>query len=543
MDVHRTQGSARDRTVVDDLREHARQSPDKLAIIGHRAGRDVERLTFAQLAALVDRFAGALLELGIRPGDVVSFQLPNWWQFTALHLACGRIGAVTNAILPILRRREVQFICQRLGSRIIVAPAAFRGHDHAAMLAEIAAELSAPAEMFAVDADGPLPDGVRRFEDFFVDQPWETTHRAALSAATTDPDAIAQIQFTSGTTGEPKGVVHTWNTVYAGTRLVPEVMGLTGDDVVLAVSPMAHTVGFYFGVTMPTSWGMTVVLQDAWDPQLMLDLVREHGVAWTMVAPTFLADLLATARPDVALPSLANISAAGAPIPPTLVRRMQERFGTRVHAVWGMTECGAVTTTRPDDDVLAAADSDGRPMPWNEVRVVDAMDDEVPVGGVGRLLVRGATLFTAYHDRPDLYAAAVDAQGWFDTGDLARRDGDGGIRLSGRAKDLIIRGGENIPVVEVESVLLGLPQVREVAVVGVSDERLGERACAVVVPADPAAPPDLAALRAHLEAVGMSRHYWPEVLIVRSALPRTSTGKIQKFRLRNDLAAHAEATP
>jgi cyclohexanecarboxylate-CoA ligase len=182
-------------------------------------------------------------------------------------------------------------------------------------------------------------------------------------------------------------------------------------------------------------------------------------------------------------------------------------------------------------------------MPWNEVRVVDAMDDEVPVGGVGRLLVRGATLFTAYYDRPDLYAAAVDAQGWFDTGDLARRDGDGGIRLSGRAKDLIIRGGENIPVVEVESVLLGSPQVREVAVVGVSDERLGERACAVVVPADPAAPPDLATLRAHLEAVGMSRHYWPEVLVVRSALPRTSTGKIQKFRLRNDLAAHAEATP
>jgi cyclohexanecarboxylate-CoA ligase len=241
------------------------------------------------------------------------------------------------------------------------------------------------------------------------------------------------------------------------------------------------------------------------------------------------------------VPSLRNISAAGAPVPPAFVRRVRERFGARVHAVWGMTECGAVTTTRRDDDELAAADSDGTPMPWNEVRVAADDGSEVPVGDIGRLLVRGATLFTGYHGRPDLYAAAVDDDGWFDTGDLARRDPGGGIRLCGRVKDLVIRGGENIPVVEVEATLLTHPLVRDVAVVGVPDERLGERACAVVVPADPAAPPDLATLVDHLDRAGMARHFWPELLVVRAALPRTITGKIQKFRLRDDPAVRAAA--
>jgi cyclohexanecarboxylate-CoA ligase len=173
-------------------------------------------------------------------------------------------------------------------------------------------------------------------------------------------------------------------------------------------------------------------------------------------------------------------------------------------------------------------------MPWNEIRVADEEGAELPVGEPGRLLVRGASLFTTYHGRPDLYAAVVDDDGWFDTGDLARRLPDGGIRLAGRVKDLVIRGGENIPVVEVEAALLDLPAVREVAVVGVPDERLGERARAFVVPADPARPPTLPELLAHLAGIGMAPHFWPESLVVRTHLPRTTTGKIQKFRLREE---------
>ena len=468
----------------------------------------------------------------MEPGDVVSFQLPNWWRFTALHLACARVGAVTNAILPILRRREVQFICERLGSTVCIVPAEFRGHDHAVMMAGIAAELPVRPRVFAIGASGALPPGVEAFEAVFdLDRPFP----ADLDDRRPGPDDVTQIQFTSGTTGEPKGVVHTWNTVHAGMRIVPDAMGLGAGDTVLAVSPMAHTVGFYFGVTMPMSCGMTAVLQDVWDPHVMAGLVREHGATWTMVAPTFLADLCAALPADVGLPAGFRFSTAGAPIPPPVVERVRRRFGSRVFAVWGMTEVGAVTSTRVEDAEDAAGASDGTPTPWYEVRVADKLGAELPDGEPGRLLVRGAGLFTGYHRRPDLYAEAVDADGWFDTGDLARRVAGGGIRLCGRVKDLVIRGGVNIPVVEVEAALLEHPGVREVAVVGVPDERLGERACAVVVPTDPGRPPGLDALVAYLAEAGMARQFWPEALAVRSALPRTTTGKIQKFRLREDI--------
>jgi cyclohexanecarboxylate-CoA ligase len=516
----------RDRTLIDDFRDHASAHPERPAIIGHRADAPPTTLTFGELAGIVDRYAAALVELGVGPGDVVSFQLPNWWQFTALHLATARVGAITNAILPILRSREVRFICERVGSAVLVVPAEFRGFDYATMAAEVVADL--PTRVFALGATGDLPAGVEPFEPFF-----DAPRTADLDARRPAPDAVAQIQFTSGTTGEPKGVVHTWNTVHAGMAIVPSTMGLAAGDTVLAVSPMAHTVGFYFGVTMPSACGMTVVLQDLWDPKTMATLVAEHGAVWTMVAPTFLSDLCAT-LPAGALPGDFRFSTAGAPIPPPLVDRVRERFGTRVYALWGMTEVGAVTTTRPGDDVRAAAGSDGTAMPWNEIRVADEEGAELPVGEPGRLLVRGASLFTTYHGRPDLYAAVVDDDGWFDTGDLARRLPDGGIRLAGRVKDLVIRGGENIPVVEVEAALLDLPAVREVAVVGVPDERLGERARAFVVPADPARPPTLPELLAHLAGIGMAPHFWPESLVVRTHLPRTTTGKIQKFRLREE---------
>jgi cyclohexanecarboxylate-CoA ligase len=341
-DEYRDKGWWRDRTLLDDFLAHAAAHPDRIAVVGHRADAPPVRLTYGELAATVDRWAAALVAAAVRPGDLVSFQLPNRWQFVALHLACARVGAVTNAILPILREREVRFICERLGSKLCVVPATFRGHDHAAMMSAIAAGLPEPPRVFAIDADGPLSPGVEPFEPFFdADRPPVVDVDARRPGA----DDVAQIQFTSGTTGEPKGVVHTWNTVHAGMRIVPDTMGLGEGDTVLAVSPIAHTVGFYFGVTMPMSCGMTVVLQDVWDPRVMAALVHEHGATWTMVAPTFLADLCA-ALPAGGLPPGFRFSTAGAPIPPPVVARVRERFGARVFAVWGMTEVGAVATTR-----------------------------------------------------------------------------------------------------------------------------------------------------------------------------------------------------
>lgn len=540
----RAGGWWRDRTLVDDLHDHVSERPDKVAIVSHHADRPVETLTFAQLGEVVDRYSSVLLDLGVRPGEAVSFQLPNWWQFTALHLACARIGAVTNAVLPILRRREVAFICDRLASRVLITCGVFRGYDYAAAAADVAAEVTGVEHVLVVGADpwAELPATARRLED--LADAATVADAARLDALRPDPDGPAQVGFTSGTTGEPKGAVHTWNTVYAGMRPSYEAAGLGPDDVLLAFSPLPHTVGFYYGVTMPVLYGMTVVYQDIWDPAVALDLIAEYGCTWTMAAPTFVADLCAAAGGRTAsASSLTRISSAGAPIPPSLVARVHEQLGARLLAVWGMTEVGAVTSTRLTDDPSRAAVSDGTAMAWNELRVADEHGAELPRGTDGRLLVRGASLLVGYHRRPDLFTGAVDAEGWFDTGDLARMDDDGYIRISGRAKDLVIRGGENIPVVEVEGELTRHPAIRDIAIVGAPDERLGERAVAVVVPTDPAAPPTLDDLRAHLRDARMATHFWPEQLIVVDALPRTPTGKVQKFVLRDSVARAFTSAP
>ncbi|MGY9075620.1 MAG: AMP-binding protein, partial [Acidimicrobiales bacterium] len=239
------------------------------------------------------------------------------------------------------------------------------------------------------------------------------------------------------------------------------------------------------------------------------------------------------------LQSMRSYVCAGAPIPPPLVEATRASGIADLLAVWGMTENGAVTTTRPGDPIEVVADSDGQPVEWMDVLVADDAGNEVPVDEIGRLLTRGASQTIGYFRRPEIYQEQLSADPgggdqWFDTGDLARRRADGGIRIAGRTKDLVIRGGENVPVVEVESLLFGHPQVREVAVIGYPDERLGERACAVVV-AD-GDPPTLADLTGVLAAAGMAKQFWPERLELLEEMPKTASGKIQKFQLRQRFA-------
>ena len=261
----------------------------------------------------------------------------------------------------------------------------------------------------------------------------------------------------------------------------------------------------------------------------MLDILERHAVTFFMGAPTFLQDLIAAQRQDPRdLGALGVFATGSAPIAPVLVEGALEVLGCRLYSLWGMTENGCVTITRPQDPVARAAESDGSVVPGMEVRIV-ASDD-----GAGSLQVRGASQCLGYFRRAQLYRESVTADGWFDTGDLARDDGYGGIRITGRVKDLIMRGGENVPAVEVEAALLRHGAVRDVAVVGYPDERLGERACAVVVPAD-GATMTLEDVRDHLASAGMAKHYWPERLSVTDALPRTPSGKIQRVLVRERL--------
>lgn len=529
----RERGWWRDRTYLDDFDDVVRARPDAPAIVAYRQGHDEPvRLTYGELSTMVDRFAGALRALGVRPGEVVSMQLPNWWQFAALALACGRLGAVVNPMVPIFRTRELRFMLERTGSRVCITPSTFRNFDHAAMVRDLTADLAALEHPFAIDGT---------FEAWFVDRRWEDEEggrdRVAVAA-----DDLAQIQFTSGTTGEPKGVCHTYNTLWAGSRTMGEPLGHDASDVVLMASPLAHQTGFLYGIVMPLATGMTVVYLDVWDPDRALELCDAEGVTWTMGSTTFVIDALAAQRRrDRPLRTLRRFTCAGAPIPPAVVADAASVLGVQLIAAWGMTENGAVTLTAPGDPPELVADSDGVPVPWMEVRVVDDDGRDLPVGQVGRLLVRGANQTIGYYKRPDLYQAALTGD-WFDSGDLARMRPDGGIRIAGRVKELIIRGGENIPVAEVEAALFAHPAVQEVAVVGEPDERMGERACAVVVPVDAASPPALADLVAHLDARGMAKQFWPERVVVVGEFPKTASGKIQKFRVKELLTGDAAST-
>ncbi|CAG2131686.1 cyclohexanecarboxylate-CoA ligase [Cupriavidus numazuensis] len=528
-------GLWRDRTINDYFDASVARAPDGPALTSLQVESGaVRHFTWRQLDAMVARIAVGLRRLGVERNDVVSCQLPNGWEVTALYLACARIGAVLNPLMPIFRERELSFMLAHADSKVVVVPQRFRGFDHAGMLAGLRESLPALRHVVITGSDGP--DG---FEAMLCGPDRESDPDAAaiLRRDRPGPDDVSQLIYTSGTTGEPKGVMHTANTLLSNILPYAERLGLGAGDVVLMASPMAHQTGFMYGLMMPVVLGAHAVLQDIWDPAQAARLIREAGVTFTMGSTPFLTDLARTVEElGQPVPSLRTFLCAGAPIPGALVERARTALGASIVSAWGMSENGAVTTTLPDDSEERASTTDGVPLPGVEVKVVDGQDASVPAGEVGRLLVRACSNFGGYLKRPHLNA--TDAEGWFDTGDLAWLDAQGYVRIAGRSKDVIIRGGENIPVVEIETLLYRHPAVAQVAIVAYPDERLGERACAVVVPRQGQGF-DKSAMVDFLKAQKVALQYIPERLIVQDALPATPAGKIQKFRLREMLREQA----
>jgi cyclohexanecarboxylate-CoA ligase len=409
----------------------------------------------------------------------------------------------------------------------MIVPRVFRGFDHAQMMAGLRGQLPHLKHVLAVGGDGP-----DSFEARLSTPAWEHEPDAAqiLSGSRPGPDDITQLIYTSGTTGEPKGVMHSANTLMSNILPYAQRVKLGQTDVVLMASPMAHQTGFMYGLMMPIMLRARAVLQDVWEPRKGIDLIRTEGVSFTMASTPFLTDLARTvADTGQAVPTLKTFLCAGAPIPGPLVEQARSVLGTKIVSAWGMSENGACTLIELDDDDERAINTDGHALPGMQVKVADDDGRELPRGESGRLLVRGCSNFGGYLKRPHLNG--TDADGWFDTGDLARMDDRGYIRISGRSKDIIIRGGENIPVVEVEALMYKHPAVAQAAVVAYPDERLGERACAVVV-TKPGASLNFGELIGFLTEHKLARQYLPERLEVLQAMPTTPSGKIQKFKLR-----------
>ncbi|MDG1197180.1 MAG: AMP-binding protein [Actinomycetota bacterium] len=526
----------RDETLLDDFLAKAAENPERPALVSYAAGQDKPiRHTYGELELLSRRCAAALIDLGVEKDEAVSVQLPNSWEFPALTYGIMRAGAIANPLVPIFRSREIEFILGRTKSRVLVVPNIYRGFDYAAMALELREKVSTLEHVVVLGPD--RVDSIS-FNEHFVGRSWEEDPDLSkeLSRRLPVSEDLVEIQFTSGTTGEPKGVLHSYNTVFSGAQAIDKIYGLESDDVCFMASTLAHQTGFCYGLLKPLAMGMKVVYQDVWDAGQMLDAVETEKIVWTLSATAFAMDMVAEQRRTTRdLSSFKFFICGGAAIPPKVVEDAAEVLGAQLIALWGMTENMVVTSTRPGDSVELVSNSDGTPVEWMEIRLMSDDGEVETVGESGNLQTRGASQALGYFHREDLYDAATPEEDWFDTGDVARLRSDGGIRIVGRTKDIVIRGGENIPVAEIESLILRYPGVDEVAIIGLPDERLGERACAVVSSSNPTL--TLSAISKFLEDLGTAKQFWPEELVLMTEMPRTPSGKIQKFRLREELSA------
>jgi cyclohexanecarboxylate-CoA ligase len=516
-----------DKTIDDFLVASIARTPDKPALVGYRADRgEPVRLSYRELGDKVALAAGALRGLDVGPGDVVALQVPNWWEFVVTSLACGRIGAVVNPLMPIFRERELEFMLGFAEAKVFVVPAMFRGFDHAAMAESLQRRLPKLQHVLVVDGAGD-----NAFDRVLLQGTARVEPAGGLAGAALDPGELSVLMFTSGTTGSPKGVMHTSNTLLACNKALAGRFGLTSGDVLLACSPLGHMTGYAAVMCIGLYLGSTVVLQDIWEAKRGVPIMAAEGVTYTAASSPFLADICGAVAEGAPRPDrLRSFLCGGAPIPPVLIERAEKELGLTVCSLFGMTESLSTSLTEPSRAAEKSSKTDGCALDGVGIRIADAEGKAMPANATGRLLVSGAQMFLGYYKRPDL--ATFDAGGWFDTGDLAYMDEEGYIRINGRTKDVLIRGGENVPVVEIEALLYKHPAVQMAAIVGFPDDRLGERACAFVE-LRPGASLDLADVQAYMAECKVAKQYWPERVEVVDAVPRTPSGKIQKFLLRD----------
>lgn len=473
--------------------------------------------------------AGGLRRLGVGPGDVVAFQLPNWAEAAATFYGVAALGATLVPIVHFYGPRELRYILRESGARVLVTADRSGRQDHLAVLEALRGELPTLEHVVVVraEAGAPLPADVHAFEAV-ADAP------PLAGPAAVDPDWPAVVGYTSGTTAAPKGVVHTHHS------LVAEVHQLSGngpsqDRPALVGAPVAHAIGMLAGLLLPPYRGHAIHLLDAWEPALVLDAMLAADLKSGSGSTYFLTSLLDAPGfgPEHAA-KMGSVGLGGSPVPVAVSERA-EALGITVTRNYGSTEHPSTTGSRVEAPRDKRLRTDGHALPGVELRLRDATGREVAAGEPGEIWSRGPDLCAGYTD-PALNEA-FDAEGWYRTGDVGVLDADGYLTITDRVKDIIIRGGENVSAAEVEEVLQRLPGLAEVAVVAAPDARLGEHGCAFVRLQPDAAAPDLDALRRHLEAEGLARQKWPEELRVLSDFPRTPSGKIVKTELRRRLRA------
>ncbi|MBU6266491.1 MAG: AMP-binding protein [Sphingomonadales bacterium] len=508
-----------ERTIADMAEALAADDPDFIAFVEGEA-----TMTRAELLADARALAVALHARGLRPGDVVAFQVPNWREAAVINLAAALSGCVVNPIVTIYRDHEVAQMLADCGARALFVPATFRNFDYAAMAARLRPGLPMLNHVFTVRGGGA--DDYAALVAEGAGQPFARPE--------VDPLGVKLVLYTSGTTGRPKGVLHSHVTLARILRTSGEHWGVRPGEATLMPSPVTHISGYANGLEAPLVCGTRTVLMESWNAAEALALIERHGLVGTVAATPFLVELAQAARDaQRRLPGFRFFACGGAAVPSDLIPAANAAFADcRAFRVFGASEVPLVTYGWPHDEALAAT-TDGEIVDY-AVRVVDADDNDLPDGTEGEILARGPGMLMGYADEGQT-REAITADGYFRTGDLGVRSAAGAITITGRKKDLIIRGGENISAKEIEDVLHLHPAVAEAAVVAMPHARLGEGVCAYVIARGAA--PTAEALAAHVAASGLAKQKIPERFELVEDFPRTASGKVRKDQLRADIKA------
>ena len=522
--AYRQQGLWGDASLADYWQQTARAMPDKIAVVDNHGAS----YTYSALDHTASCLANWMLAKGIESGDRIAFQLPGWCEFTVIYLACLKIGAVSVPLLPSWREAELVWVLNKCQAKMFFAPTLFKQTRPVDLILPLQNQLPQLQQIVGVDKLAPATSSLSLSQIIADNTPLTT-------AITTHGDELAAVLFTSGTEGLPKGVMLTHNNILASERAYCARLNLTWQDVFMMPAPLGHATGFLHGVTAPFLIGARSVLLDIFTPDACLALLEQQRCTCMLGATPFVYDLLNLLEKQPAdLSALRFFLCGGTTIPKKVARECQQR-GIKLLSVYGSTESSPHAVVNLDDPLSRFMHTDGYAAAGVEIKVVDDARKTLPPGCEGEEASRGPNVFMGYFDEPELTARALDEEGWYYSGDLCRMDEAGYIKITGRKKDIIVRGGENISSREVEDILLQHPKIHDACVVAMPDERLGERSCAYVVLKAPHHSLSLEEVVAFFSRKRVAKYKYPEHIVVIEKLPRTTSGKIQKFLLRKDI--------
>ncbi|WP_240094796.1 medium-chain fatty-acid--CoA ligase [Escherichia coli] len=522
--AYRQQGLWGDASLADYWQQTARAMPDKIAVVDNHGAT----YTYSALDHAASCLANWMLAKGIESGDRIAFQLPGWCEFTVIYLACLKIGAVSVPLLPSWREAELVWVLNKCQAKMFFAPTLFKQTRPVALILPLQNQLPQLQQIVGVDKLAPATSSLSLSQIIADNIPLTT-------AITTHGDELAAVLFTSGTEGLPKGVMLTHNNILASERAYCARLNLTWLDVFMMPAPLGHATGFLHGVTAPFLIGARSVLLDIFTPDACLALLEQQRCTCMLGATPFVYDLLNLLEKQPAdLSALRFFLCGGTTIPKKVARECQQ-LGIKLLSVYGSTESSPHAVVNLDDPLSRFMHTDGYAAAGVEIKVVNDARKTLPPGCEGEEASRGPNVFMGYFDEPELTARALDEEGWYYSGDLCRMDEAGYIKITGRKKDIIVRGGENISSREVEDILLQHPKIHDACVVAMPDERLGERSCAYVVLKAPHHSLSLEEVVAFFSRKRVAKYKYPEHIVVIEKLPRTASGKIQKFLLRKDI--------